>query len=146
MKHEPMSDEELAKSGLMENGVYDFEVISAEEKTSSKGNAMMEIKLNVFEHDGTIRNVRDWIMPQMAKKFKHFHNACGMMDKYEAGNLEANDVIGKTGKCVIKSEPYTNKDGLEVFSNKVDDYVKRDNLEAYNKASSKVELDDEIPF
>jgi len=146
MKHTPLTDEEIAASGLLAPGIYDFEVASAEDKVSSKGNDMIEVKLNVYEADGTIRPIRDWIMPQMTKKFKHFHNACGMMDKYESGSLEASDVIGKSGKCMIKQEPYTNKDGLEVMSNKIDDYVKRDNLEAYNKASSKVELDDEIPF
>ncbi len=150
MKHTPMSDEEIASLGLMEDGIYDFEVTAAENKVSSKGNDMMEIKLNVFDNEGKARPKRDWIMPQMAKKFKHFHNACGIMDKYEAGTLEPEDVIGKTGKCMIKTEPYTNKDGLEVMSNKIDDYVKRDNLEVYAKASTKsvseILGEDSIPF
>lgn len=142
MKHTPLSDEEIAKQGLLPDGCYDFEVTAAEEKVSSKGNDMLEIKLNVFDADGTPRPRTDWIMPQMAKKFKHFHNATGMMDKYESGSLLPTDVIGKTGKCMIKSEPYTNKDGLSVMSNKIDDYVKRENLIAGDKAK----LDDEIPF
>lgn len=150
MKHKPMTDEQLAALGLMEDGIYDFEVIAAENKVSSKGNDMMEIKLNVFDSEGEPRSKRDWIMPQMAKKFKHFHNACDIMDKYNAGTLEPEDVIGKTGKLMIKTEPYTNKDGLQVMSNKIDDYVKRDNLEAYSKASSKAAGEtlegDDIPF
>lgn len=148
MKHTPMSDEELAKQGLLEPGTYDFEVREAEDKISSKGNDMIEVRLNVYDTDGSIRPIRDWIVPQMAKKFKHFHNACGMMDKYESGTLEASDVIGKAGKCIVLQQPYTNKDGLELMSNKIDDYVKRDNLDVYNKASTKVAevLDDEIPF
>ncbi len=128
MKHTPLSDEDIAKQGLLADGVYDFEITDAKEKISSKGNEMLEIKLNVFEHDGSSRSKMDWIMPQMAKKFKHFHNATGMMAKYESGTLEAIDVIGKKGKCMIKTEPYTNKDGLQIMSNKIDDYVKRENM------------------
>jgi hypothetical protein len=148
MKHTPLSDEEIAKDGLLEPGIYDFEVANAEDKVSSKGNDMIEVKLNVFEADGSVRSMRDWIMPQMKKKFKHFHNACGMMDKYESGSLVASDVIGKAGKCMVVLDEYTNKDGLKIPTNKVDDYVKRDNLETYAKASTKAAaaLDDEIPF
>lgn len=148
MKHKPMTDEEIAALGLMQDGIYDFEITAAENKVSSKGNDMMEIKLNVFDSDGEPRPKRDWIMPQMAKKFKHFHNACDIMDKYNAGTLEPEDVVGKTGKLMIKTEPYTNKDGLQIMSNKIDDYVKRDNLEVYAKSSTKAaeDLGDEIPF
>jgi hypothetical protein len=150
MKHTPMSDEELAKQGLLEPGIYDFEVASAEDKVSSKGNDMIELKLNVYDADGSIRPIRDWIMPQMAKKFKHFHNACGMMDKYDSGSLVASDVVGKAGKCMVIQKPYTNKDGLNLVSNGIDDYVKRDNLEVYAKASTKSVADtlegDDIPF
>jgi hypothetical protein len=142
MKHTPLSDDEIAKSGLMQAGIYDFEVADAEEKTSAKGNDMLEIKLNVYEHDGSIRPMRDWILPQMAKKFKHFHNATGMMDKYESGNLSPSDVIGKKGKLMIKTEPYINKDGIKVESNKIEDYVKRENM----AGQQAVDLSDEIPF
>lgn len=144
MKHTPQTDEQIAASGLLEAGTYDFEVRTAEDKTSSKGNEMIEVKLNVFDTDGSVKQITDWIMPQMAKKFKHFHNATDMMAKYESGSLVADDVIGKTGKCMIKQEPYTNKDGLKVMSNKVDDYVKRENLgtEPMNKDVA----EDSIPF
>ena len=150
MKHTPLTDEEIDQSGLLEAGTYDFEIANAEDKVSSKGNDMIEVNLAVYDADGGVRKIRDWIMPQMAKKFKHFHNACGMMDKYDSGSLVSADVIGKVGKCLIKLDKYTNKDGLEVSTNKIDDYVKRENLEVYNKASTKTTDDtlegDNIPF
>ncbi len=106
---------------------------------------MLEISLNVFDEKGVPRPKKDWILPQMAKKFKHFHDACGLMDKYETGELSPDDVMGKTGQLIIKLEPYTNKDGLEIISAKIDDYVKR--VEKVKSKSKKAaDLDDEIPF
>lgn len=144
MKFEPQTDEQIAASGLLANGIYDFEIPAAEDKVSSNNNEMIEIKLNIYDTDGSIRSIRDWIMPQMVKKFKHFHNACGMMDKYESGTLVAADIIGKTGKCIVKQETYTNKDGLEIMSNKIVDYVKRENLDT--KTGHKDVDSDDIPF
>lgn len=144
MKFDPQTDEQIASSGLLPNGVYDFEIAAAEDKISSKGNEMIEVSLNVYDSDGGIRKIRDWIMPQMAKKFKHFHNATGMMTKYESGSLVASDVIGKTGKCMVKTDSYVNKDGLDMMANKIDDYVKRENLLPGDIPKSV--KDDDIPF
>lgn len=147
MKFEPQTDEQIASSGLLPNGVYDFEIAGAKDKISSKGNEMIEVNLAVYDPDGSIRKIRDWIMPQMAKKFKHFHNATGMMAKYESGSLVASDVVGKVGKCMVITKPYTNKDGLEVFSNGIDDYVKQENLAPGEKPALPKEVDDDsIPF
>jgi hypothetical protein len=147
MKHEAKTDEQIATDSLMEAGIYDFEVAGAEEKVSAKGNEMLELKVNVYETDGTIRPMRDWILPQMAKKFKHFHDATDMMDKYKTGSLVAADVIGKTGKCMIVVSTYKNKDGLDITNNKIDDYVKRGSTQTYKEAALPKDVaDDEIPF
>lgn len=140
MKFEVKTDEQIQADALLPDGTYDFEVFSAVEKTSSKGNAMIELSLHVFDEGGTIRPVRDWIMPSFAKKFKHCLSACGLLSLYEKGEVSADDLLGKKGKVKIVRKPYTNKDGLEMLSNAVDDYVRNDSKVADALG------DDEIPF
>lgn len=144
----PLTEEEVLASGLMEEGIYDFEVMVATHKTSGKGNEMYELNLNVFDSTGYPRSVRTWILPAMPKQWKHFHDAVGMLKEYQAGIISAEvapTLVGKTGKLkLVIGAPYTNKDGLETRSNKVDDYIKRDGQAT--SSSTPASLDDEIPF
>lgn len=141
MKFESKTEEEIQSAGLLPAGVYDFEITSAVSKTSGSGNEMFEINLNVFEHDGAARSIRTWALPKMPKQWKHLHDACGLIKQYESGETEADDLVGKTGKLKLIQSKYTNTDGLEIAVNRVDDYIKRENLISGNPLDS-----DEIPF
>lgn len=146
MKHKAMTEEQIAASGLLQEGIYDFTIVSAEETQSQAGNDMFALKLNVFEGDGSARVILDWVMPSFAKKYKHLHDALGLLDKYASGETLASDLKDKSGKLLLGiGKPYTDKNGLERVNNSVIDYVKRDNL-VKEETSADPLGDDEIPF
>lgn len=129
VKFKALTEEEALASGLLQPGIYDFEITAALDEISSSNNEMITLQLNVFDHDGSTRPIRAWLLPQMPKQWKHAHDACGLMEKYQSGESVAADFIGKTGKLQLSiGEPYKDKNGIERTSNKVEDYVKKDNL------------------
>ncbi len=146
MKFEPKSEEEVQSVGVLE-GVFDFEIVTAREYVSDKGNETFELGLTVYDAEGKPLSKKAWVTPAFAKTFKHLHDACGMVDKYLAGTTIADDFIGKTGKVKFSKRKYINKDGLDVTGDKIEDFVKKDNLATYTAATKAADvLDDEIPF
>lgn len=144
MKHKPMSEQEIAASGLMQEGVYDYTVVEAKETTSQSGNDMFALKLHVFDQDGVARIVFDWVLPSFAKKYKHIHDSLGLMEKYQSGETRSSDLEGKSGKLMLGiGKPYTDKNGLERVNNTVVDYVKRENVDT--RPASEI-IEDSIPF
>jgi hypothetical protein len=150
MKHKPKTDEEIAKEGLLPEGIYDFEVAAAEEKVSKSGNDMFQLNLHVYGPDGEARTVRDWVLPSFPKKYKHLHDALGLLDLYQTGETKEADLVGKSGKVIIViGEPYTDKNGMEQINNSVSDYVKRDDVSGApvtKKGLPKDVEEDEVPF
>ena len=146
MKFTSMTEEQIAASGLLPEGVYDFTIVEAIEKTSNSGNDMFQLKLNVFDpNNGNPIVVMDWILPSFPKKFKHIHDACGLLKQYQDGNVTTFDLEGKSGKLLLGiGKPYTDKNGLERVNNSVVDYVKRDNM--IQQPLDKTLDNDEIPF
>lgn len=146
MKHQAMTEEEISKSGLMQEGVYDFTIVEANEYVNDKGNEVMKLKLNVFDTDGSARVILDWVTPSYPKKFKHLHDACGLLDLYNARETKPENLIEKSGKLQIGiGDPYTDKNGEERINNTVLDYVKRDNMVPTKTAAETLEGDD-VPF
>ena len=144
MKHTVRTDEEIAASGLLQEGIYDFEITLAEEKVSKNGADMFALKLNVFESDGSARVIRDWVLPDFPKKYKHLHDACGLLALYNSGETKPSDLEGKSGKLLLGiGKPYTDNNGNERVNNTVLDYIKRENATA---SSAKKEEIEEIPF
>lgn len=143
-KFKPMSDDEIAESGLLPEGVYDFEITAANEYVNEKGNDIFKLNINVFDSEGSPYGKMDWVTPAFIKKFKHCVDACGLIAKYDAGEINGGDFVGKTGKLKIKiGLPRENKDGIEMRYNEIEDYVKR----AAGVVETKKVLDgDECPF
>lgn len=123
MKFNPMSEEELAKSSLLEPGVYPFEVLAASEELSKAGNEMIKLKLNVFGNSGEQVHVFDYLLEKLAFKLRHFAEATGLLDKYESGTLSELDCENKTGFVKIAMEPGNGGYGPK---NTVKDYVVKD--------------------
>jgi hypothetical protein len=114
MRFEPKSQEDIARERCMPEGVYDFEVVDAQEKTSKSGNPMIEVSLKVFGPNGE-RSQKDWLM---AFKLRHFARAVGLAESYEAGRLEADMMIGKAGRLRMVQKPYNGD-----IQNSVKDYI-----------------------
>lgn len=147
MKHDKLTDEQIAEAGLLPEGIKDFTVQRALEKISSNGNPMFELTHEVHDNEGNVRTIRDWVMPSFAKKFKHLHDALGILNVYEKGETVPLDLEGKSGKLILKiGEPRQNKDGIDVRYNQVDDYVKREADQADKPKAVDAISDDEVPF
>lgn len=121
MRFSPMTEDELARAPLLEPGVYPFEVIAASEELSKAGNEMIRVKLAVFGPNGQQTHVYDYLMEKMAFKLRHFCEATGLLQKYEAGTLSEVDCEGKGGYVKIKIDP---ANGSYSAKNSVQDYVK----------------------
>jgi hypothetical protein len=67
---------------------------------------MIALNLHVFV-DGHARPMRDWILEAMSFKLRHFCAAVGILAKYEAGTLCAQDCVGTAGRVnvFIKDDP-----------------------------------------
>ncbi len=118
MKFSPKTEEDIKREGLLPEGVYDFEVTKSEDKVSASGNEMIAVHLKVFGPNGE-RNVRDWLMEKMAYKLRHFCSTTGLLPKYEAGTLCAEDCVGRSGKVKIaikNDEQYGPQNAVKDYS------------------------------
>lgn len=140
MKFEPKSAKEIDELGLLPAGVYDFVVAEAEDTQSKKGNDMAVVKLLIDGPDGEIKVV-DYLVAidSMAYKIRHFAEAVDLLAEYEKGEMPAEVMVGKTGKCKLVIAP---PKGEYRAKNTVSDYISDSNPPA-PKAEV---LDDEIPF
>ena len=119
----PKSEGDCKKSFQpIPKGEYDFEILDASDEKSSRGNDMIKINLAIWQGDKVLCRVFDYLLPAMEAKLRHACDTCGLLDRYQSGNLSASDFIGRTGKVKIKiikaTEQYPAK-------NAVEDYVLR---------------------
>lgn len=141
----PMTDEELESYDLLKDGIYDFEVIKSTYKTSKSGNPMAELQLNVWDSNGKIFPVFDYLVFSQVKlnikKISHFCKSVGLVDEFKKGSLREN-LTGLCGKVHIDiQEPMPKPTGgFYDKKNVVSDYIKSEEKE------SKDEFNDELPF
>lgn len=107
MRFQPKSEEEIQKANLAPAGEYDFQVVSAEDATSKKGNPMIKIKLGIFSGEAMAWQVTDYLIEAMAEKLRHFCDCVGLLKKYEAGTLDAIDCRGREGRVILEIEEQT---------------------------------------
>lgn len=149
MKYDTYSDEELAKmeeENLIPAGTYDFEVLEAKDTFSNKGNDMTALTLNVVDNEGRDRKVFDYLVSvkAFAFKIKHFAESVGLQSEYQRGHMDADEMLGRTGKCKIVIQPAK---GQYRAKNAVADYVRADGTPEIKAAvAAQTPLDDEIPF
>jgi Protein of unknown function (DUF669) len=130
MRFDPQTDEQLATMDLMEEGIYPCEVVTASDKVSRSGNEMIELKLRVWDQRGRERLIFDYLLPQMAKKLKHFAVAAGLADKYEMGTISSEDCVGKQMSVEISIQAGKQKpDGSG-------DYPPKNSVKDYSASSS----------
>jgi hypothetical protein len=130
-------------------GVYDFEIMEAEDTVSKNGNDMIKLKVAVYNDEGNFQNIFDYLLESVAYKLRHCAYACGIGTAYEAGELEAIDFLGKTGKCKVTIQK--DKTGQYADKNGIGDYIVPEPVEtAPAKTATRkpvtADLDDEIPF
>jgi hypothetical protein len=121
MNFKPLSKEDAIESQLFPKGTYKFEIVNGCDKESRAGNSMLELKVKVTDANGTSRIVNDYLLEQWPVKLRRAAEACGLLEKYNAGELVGEDFIGKTGKLTLTIQ----KDKAKKFPDKnaVLDYV-----------------------
>jgi len=97
------------KSHLLPEGEYEFEVVHADEKTSTQGNDMMVLKLKAGSN-GTTRIVTDYIVAKQVRKVRMVAKACDLLDLFESGEILAEHFIGRKGRVKLRVEKSTHPD------------------------------------
>lgn len=154
MKFNPVSEQEAdaQSANLWPDGEYDFEVKSAEEKEAKSGNDMFALELWIYNDEGSKKLVFDYLVlsEKSAWKLRHFAESCGMVPQYESGAMIGGEMIGRTGKCNIGTQPA--KDTFP-SKNAVRGYVKAKgqpprtvSTQARKPAMASADLDDDVPF
>lgn len=99
MRFQPKNEDEL--NPLIPAGLYDAEVVKAEEKTSKAGNEMIALTLRVYLASGDTILLNDWLMEAVQAKLLAFCNAAGLRTVYDSGELQANHCEGRSVKVNI---------------------------------------------
>jgi hypothetical protein len=147
----PLSEEELNKrDDLLEEGIYDFEVLSSEHQISEAGNPMSKLTLNVWDKEGRCVPIFDYLVFSQTKlclrKIRHFCHAVGIIDDYEKGELREN-FKSLSGKVLVGVQAPKPKGGGSYYPEKnvVIDYIIKDNSSP-KKEDSGAPFDDDIAF
>lgn len=131
MRFNPVSEEQAEKAArgfLLKPGECEFEVRTAEDQTSSSGNPMIKLTLDVWDADGKQAVVFDYLLDAMPHKVRHFAYAVGMGHIYEEGDIPAEACVGKGGRLQIRTKQQR---GYEP-KNDVADYVVTDRAKQTN--------------
>jgi hypothetical protein len=109
MRFNPLSQEEAEaqSSNLWEDGIYDYEVREATEKTSNSGNEMIELETWIFDKDGKRKLLFAYLVSseKAAWKVREFASSCGLLEAYDTGTLMASEIVGRTGVCEVGTQP-----------------------------------------
>lgn len=148
----PITEEELNRSELVDDGVYDFEVIKATKKLSRAGNPMAELNIMFWDKEGQVHTLFDYLVFSTVnlniKKVKHFCDATGLSKEYEKGELPE-ELQGLCGKFSLKTKEQKpdGKGGFYPSKNIVDDYVMTDKgAVKYETQKDDKFIDNDVPF
>ena len=151
MRFTPRSEDEIASANLWPAGEYDFEIHNAEDTESKAGNDMTKLTVHVHDSEGQYKTVFDYLVDTEggAYKIRHFAEATGLLPQYERGELMADEMIGRTGRCKLNVQK--DKTGQYPDKNGIADYLKSKTPSAAPKPAARVkvaagDIDDEVPF
>jgi hypothetical protein len=144
MKFKPQTEEEAASAERrpLRAGIYDAEVLEVVETRSKAGNDMLKLKLGVFRPQGGQDWVYDYIT-DTSYRLGQLMTACGMSEQYLKGEVDADEIKGKSFKVTLKIDPARGE------------YSERNSVGRYGLATPKPaapnkeddeEEGDEIPF
>lgn len=145
MKNKVYTEAEIQAMNLRDPGEYDFAVVDAIEKLSKSGNEMVELKLQMEDKEGRQFTIFDYLVSteSMAYKVRHFAASVGLVAQYDKGDMAAEYMLGRTGRCKLGTKPA--KDGYPA-QNKVNDYIGTSAEEPVKELAAADDFDDQIPF
>lgn len=134
MRFEPKTREEL--SNLLQEGIYKGHVKTAIEKTSRSERQMFALEVEIYDSEGRAKNVKDYIVlsEDMQWKLYDFCDSAGIMDRYNAGEVSAEDCLDRTVFCRV-----TRKEAEGDFpaKNEIKGYLTADKAEKLAKKAEK---------
>jgi hypothetical protein len=154
----PLTEEESDKSrfNLLEPGKYQFTVVNATFKTSSKGYPMITLILDVWDKMGKKHTIKDYLisnLPSMEWKIRHFCKATDLLDAYQSGQFNETLAHDKNGWCIIGIQKGQQKEDGSFYRDKnvIDDYIVDDKITSsiapLNKPIPGNEfINDDLPF
>lgn len=142
MRFTPKSEEELQSMSLLEPGIYQFQVSAATNEMSKSGNEMIKLVLSIWDKEGHVHFIFDYLLEAMGHKLRHFCESTGLIDKYDHGEIDVTDCINRQGYVELSIQEGKLKDNGDRYPNRnsVKDYVKKSKMESAN------DLDDDVPF
>jgi hypothetical protein len=132
---------------LLTAGECLFEVCSAKPMVSEAGNPMIKITLKVWDCNNKSGFIYDFLMGGeksfFIKKIKNFCECVGIIDKYNSGKLNAEDInSSQSGKLVLGIR----KDRNGKLQNNVIEYIKGNIAQINNNAPFLNDSVDDINF
>ncbi len=148
MRFTPKTEEEIQSMNLIDPGIYQYEVAAAKEKMSKSGNEMIELSLRIWDKNGQEKMVFDYLLEAMQFKLLHFTETTGLAENYKAGNLRADDCVGRAGnvEIIVQKGQVNPMGGMYPDKNAVKDYLENKILSAKKDDSPPFVDDDTIPF
>jgi hypothetical protein len=138
---------------LLKEGEYDAIIIASQDRSSSTGNPMMDMTVSVYDENGKVHDIRDFLVftKSMMWKVIHCADSAGIMSEYESQKFCSDAIIGKRVRVKISMEegsviPEEKLNGKIPGSkypnkNKIEDYIKNS-----NEPSLSTFKDDDIDF
>ena len=125
---------EDAGHGILKDGEYNFEVVTAEDTISkfNDGEEQIQLNLRIF-HDGGVIFLNQWLSPSKTWKIKQFSQSVGLVKEFEAGKLTAVHCEDKSG--LLKIGNYEDKSGT--VRNSVFKYLESETTEGEVKEALK---------
>lgn len=118
MKFDPISEEELReKMGTLSPGRGTFQIETAEDKVSKAGNAMLALKLKVWDNTGREGFIFEYITNSAQWKLKGLLEAIGHPEIYDRGEVNPDELVGEGGDLIIAIQKDSeNRDQAKVKS------------------------------
>ena len=143
-------DERASKYVWLNGSIVDYEIKSAIEKVSKKGNEMIEADIDVYNHLGEVQTIRVWLGEWNLFLIKHICEGNDLGAEYKAGQIYADDLVGKVGKAKLNIQKGAQKEDGTFYSdrNGIADFLLSDAQEVAKtreKTEAAKHLDD-IPF
>jgi len=147
----PLSEEELNDLNIIDEGIYNFEVVKSIRRTSKAGNPMCELTLKFWDSEGKIHTLFDYLVFSSIglniRKIKHFCDSVGLVEKYKQGSLPE-EFAGYSGKVHvgIQEEKPNPNGGFYAKKNIVTDYVVTELGAVKYESTEKPFVDSDLPF
>ena len=130
MEFTPKEEKDLKKPFdlLPDNSIYDFDVLTATDEVSEKGNEMIKLNIGLYVTDRIGPRIFDYLLPSMEAKLRHFCDTVGLLREYESGRLTAGICEGRSGRVKVgiqKGKAKPDGDGSYPDKNVAKDYICR---------------------